>query len=522
MTEEIEISLKMEEKPRMSRGRRYEEPKLNMKKVFAVLLAIVVIVMSVFIIKGILAKDEKTGGNITSKTYFSAYKDNKWGVIDEKGDTVIEPSYEEMIIIPNNKTDIFLCTYDVNYDTGEYQTKALNSKNQEIFTEYSKIEAVPNSDENNNLWYEDNVLKVQKDGKWGTIDNTGKELLKPEYDNIEAMKGIKNALLIQKDGKYGIANNTGSIVLETKYTEITNLGEDDKAGYIVKDDTGLYGIVDYAKNVILPNQYQEIEKVYGNDLYVVSQDGKQKVVNKNGEDVLTDGFEQISAILKTKDQGVIYNTSGKYGVMTLSGEVKIEAQYDNLVEAKANVFIASKDGKQGIIDIDNNEKVAFIYNTISYNETGDIYIAEDESFNSHVMNTNFEIQQTGILIEINTESGYFALRQNDETKYYNFRFEERDKKDILSNHTLYLDKKDNQYGFVDKEGNVVVEYMYDDATEQNAYGYAAVKKDGKWGAINNKGEVIQEPKYDLEDYLMVDFIGKWHLGKDLNMNYYHQ
>ena len=39
----------------MSRGRRYEEPKLNMKKVFAVILAIVVIIMSVFIIKGVFS-----------------------------------------------------------------------------------------------------------------------------------------------------------------------------------------------------------------------------------------------------------------------------------------------------------------------------------------------------------------------------------------------------------------------------------------------------------------------------------
>ena len=65
----------------MSRGRRYEERKLNMKKVFAVILAIVVVIMSIFIIKGIFSKEEKTGG-ITSKTYFAAFKDNKWGVID--------------------------------------------------------------------------------------------------------------------------------------------------------------------------------------------------------------------------------------------------------------------------------------------------------------------------------------------------------------------------------------------------------------------------------------------------------
>ena len=491
----------------MSRGKRYEERKLNKKKVFAVILAIIVIIMSVFIIKGIFQK-ESTRGEITSKTYFAAYKNNKWGVIDENGNTVIEPSYEEMMIIPDNKTDIFLCTYDVDFDTGEYSTKALNSKNEEIFTDYSKIEAISNHDKNNNLWYEDNVLKVQKDGKWGTINFEGKTVLNTEYDSIDVIPGVENALLIQKNGKYGVADREGRIILDTNYAEITNLGKTNRDGYIVKDDAGLYGIVDSSKKVVLQNQYQEIEKIYGNNLYVVTQDGKQKVINNNGEDVLTQGFEQIAAILKTKDQGVIYISNGKYGVMNLTGEVLIEAQYDNLVEAKANIFIATKGEKQGIVDIENNEKVPFQYQSITYNETGDIYVAEDENFNSNILNTNFDVQQTGILIEINADKGYFELRQGDEYKYYNFRFEEKNETEILSNNTLYLDKKDNLYGFVDKDGNVVVEYMYDDATEQNEYGFAAVKKDGKWGAINNKGEVVQEPTYNLDDYFVIDFIGK--------------
>ena len=46
-------------------------------------------------------------------------------------------------------------------------------------------------------------------------------------------------------------------------------------------------------------------------------------------------------------------------------------------------------------------------------------------------------------------------------------------------HQLFLSKKDGKYGYVDKKGNVVVDYIYDDATEQNKYGYAGVKKDGK-------------------------------------------
>ena len=123
---------------------------------------------------------------------------------------------------------------------------------------------------------------------------------------------------------------------------------------------------------------------------------------------------------------------------------------------------------------------------------------------------------------MNQEKGYIELRQNDEYKYYNFKFEEKDVKEILNNNTIYLSKKDGKYGFVDKDGNVVVDYKYDDATEQNEYGYASIKKDGKWGSVDNKGNVVIEPTYDLEDYLMIDFIGNWHLGKDLNMNYYNQ
>ena len=69
---------------------------------------------------------------------------------------------------------------------------------------------------------------------------------------------------------------------------------------------------------------------------------------------------------------------------------------------------------------------------------------------------------------------------------------------------------------------MVVDYIYDDATSQNNFGYAAVKKDGKWGSIDDRGTVIQEPTYNLDDYLTIDFIGRWHYGKDLNMNYYNQ
>lgn len=184
----------------MSRGKRYEEPKLNLKKVFAVIIAIIVIIMFICVITGVFTKEQDLS-KIVSNSYFPVFKDNKWGVINSKGETIIDPSYEEMITIPNNKKDVFLCIYDVNYETNEYKTKALNSKNEEILTGYEQIEAIQNTDQNNNLWYEENILKVKKDNKYGIINLDGKEITPCEYEEIIPILGIKDALKVKKGRK---------------------------------------------------------------------------------------------------------------------------------------------------------------------------------------------------------------------------------------------------------------------------------------------------------------------------------
>lgn len=503
------------------RGRRYEEPKLNMKKVFAVIVAIVVVIMFIFIIKGILTKD-KEQVKITSKDYFVVFQNNKWGVIDSNGNNVIDPSYEEMITIPNSKSDVFLCIYDVNYGTGEYKTKALNSKNEEIFTQYEQIEAISNKDSSNNIWYEENNLRVKKDGKYGIIDLTGKELVACQYDEIVAIEGIKNTLKVTKDGKVGVLDSEGKEILGVQYIDVTNLGKDNKEGFIIKGEDGKYGIVDYSNQTILEPKYDEIEKVHGNDMYVVKQAGKQILVKKDGTEVLNTGFDEIKAILKNTDNGIIYTKSGKYGVMKITGEELIEPNYDELKEAKSGLLIAKQNEKYGVIDLQKVTKIEPNYTAITYNEKADLYVAEKEDYSCDVIDNTFTTRQSGILIDLDDEKGYLELKQGEEYKYYNFKFEEKNITEIHSSNTLFKSKKDGKYGFVDKDGKVIVDYQYDDATEQNTYGYAGIKKDGKWGVIDNKGNIVQEPTYNLEDYLKIDFIGRWHLGKDINMNYYNQ
>lgn len=73
-----------------------------------------------------------------------------------------------------------------------------------------------------------------------------------------------------------------------------------------------------------------------------------------------------------------------------------------------------------------------------------------------------------MISEINTSKGYIRIYTNNEYKYYNFKFEEKEASEVLTANKLFLSKKDGKYGFIDSNGRVVIDYIYDDATEQNS------------------------------------------------------
>ena len=499
----------------MSRGKRYNpDAKLNYQKVFAVIIAIAVVIMFIFIMKNVLKEREKITGD---NEYFAFYAQNKWGVINQNGEQVITPAYQEMIVIPNKKKDVFICTFNINEENGTYQTKAINSKHEEILTGYEQIEVLENIDQNDNVWYEENILRVKENGKYGLIDLNGKELLPSEYDEITVLEGLENSIIIKKDGKVGLVNDNGSIIVEPQYKEIKNLGNTYKEGYITINEEGKYGVISATKKQTLENIYEKIEQTYLNDYFVVTVMGKQKLINSKGNILIEDGFDEIKSVTS---KGLIFVKNNLYGEMSPSGEITIEAKFQDLKEAKEETYIAKQNDKYGIIDQLQNVYIEFNYTGITYNKDAKLYIAEDAQYRTTIIDDKFNVKATGILSEINTDKSYIRMRIDKEYKYYNLKGQEISSEEALDGNTLFLSKNGGKYGYVDKKGNVVVDYIYDDATEQNEYGYAAVKKNGLWGSIDKSGKEVIEPKYNLENNLKIDFISKWHLGEDLNMNYY--
>lgn len=505
----------------MSRGKRYDgEQKLNIKKVFAVLIAILVIIMFVLGIQKLFDKEGSIPQKAVALKYFPVYTNQKWGVIDSKGNVIIEPIYEEYIVIPDSSKPVFICTTDVNYSKNTYDTKVLNEKNEEIFTEYDLVEAIENYDSSNNLWYENNLLKVSKDNKYGIIDINGNKIADCKYDSITSLKGVENSLLTEENGKYGIIDNIGSVIIENKYKEIEPISNKYEEGYIVKNEDGKYGVINYTKTVAVEEKYQDIKNIYcGGKYYIVKESNKWKVIDTTGKKYL----ENYDNIISVNSENAVVEKNNKYGVVSVTdNKTLIDIKYDSLEYSLGNNYIAKSNSKYGIINTNGDTVVELKYSNMVYRNTANFYEGINKNYTSDLFDSDLNLKLSNVIVsEVNEQGGYTKVRENEDYKYYNFKFEEKKATEILAGNTIFASKnEEGKYGFVDKNGNVVVNYIYDEVREQNDYGYASIKKDGLWGAVDSRGQIAVSPSYNLDNNILVEFIGKWHLGEDLNLYYF--
>lgn len=505
---------------RRNRGRRFDnEPKLNMKKVVATIVALLVIIMVIYsMILSLNKKSKEQQVLPESVSYFSAYADSKWGVINNKGDKLSNISYDEMVVIPDSTKNIFIATYDVDYKNGTFKTKAINEKNEQLFSNYTNVSALVNYDTSNKVWYNNEVLKFERDGKYGLIDFSGKEVLPANYEDISTMQGIEKTLILTKDGKYGLYNSVSKTVFaDTTYTSVAPFGKTYNDGYIVKNENGKYGILGSEGKIILDATYDKIMKVSGNDKYVVQDGVKTKLISKDGTTILETGFDEI---IEIDGDNLVIKKAGKYGIINTTGETLIDPAFDYLENCFGDYYIAKTAGNYGVINLNKDICIEIKYKDIKYRNDIASLICENEDYTSDIYNRELKFVLTGTISKVDSEKGYIRARVGNEYKYYNLQYQEITNKEALKNNTLFLVKENGKYGYVNKDGQKVVDCIYDDAQEQNEYGFCAVNKDGKWGVLQQNGSVLLEPSVSLDSNININFIGTWHLSENNELNTY--
>ena len=485
------------------------------------------------------------------KAVFICYNDENTKVLNQNQEQIYtEYSNIQPIRLKNIASDLM---YEKNVLTYEQDGKIglMNLEGEAIAKPiYESIEGLP---------YKEGELLVKQEGKYGVINNKGNELVKAEYDQIAVDNyttedaGYKNAGYIvsnttENGYRYGYIDVNGNVILTPEYNEISRIVDikDDANVYLITAQNGQYGMFknneqviknEYQSiaynsengtltlektkrfgvatidgNIIIPIEFTQIDST-GMYIYATDVDGNIQVYQKDGTKAEVDNTVYI---LETENENYkikIDNAQGSaYSILDKDGNQLTTANYAYIDYLYDNYFIVSvTGGKVGVINDKEEPIIEIKYDSIEKLE-GTNYIVTRLSENNSAQIYDRNLKQLCDMSNaiIDTENDYVKIYNDTETKYFDLEGNEKQNTEVLGNNSIYAKSQDGKWGFVDQSGNVVVDYIYDKATDLNSYGYAGIEQDGKWGVVDAEGKVIVEPTYVFNVKTEPEFIKEYY------------
>ena len=517
---------------------------MNKKRIIILALAIILIIaVAVFLVIYFnkRAKYVFDVVEVSNIEYNTINVDDRIGVINGKGDIVIEPKYD-VIQIPDPSKPIFVCLSNYNSETKEYETKVLNDRKEQVITGYQTIQAIPRENTSDGVPFENTVLKYKKDGKIGLIDLEGNEITEPIYDEITAVTYKEGMLLVKQEDKYGVININGIDVIKPEYDSINIDNYFDintryqMTGFItckINDDGYRYGYINYKGEVVLDTEYTQIERVTEiedeKDIYLIAFKDGQAGLLKNDEIILNHEYEDI--MYYSYNDVFIIQRNSKQGVTDRNGNIIINPQYSNI--SFGGIYVnATLDNEVKILDLNGNEiNDGYISKLptkdgehfIVYGEDG-IYKIIDKNGN-FIIDRNYtnieEVSNTYFIVASDKNNGIIDLtgkslvdlRYNSIVELPNTNLLQAN---ISETSTISLINANMQIVATMDEAELVV---YDDyirlysETDNKYFDYSgneltakdlfpdnklyARKINGKWGFVDNNGNLKVKNEYEM-------------------------
>lgn len=522
----------------------------NVKIMVAVILVLIAIIIGIVIFK--VSTKDRTVAVIEQEPYeyFTLYSlDEKVGVVDKKGKTLIEPEYTT-IYIPNQSKEVFFC-----FNGDEY--KVLDSKGKDIFTEFSSVSPITISD--TSLEMEKQVLCYEENGKLGLVDFEGQKLSGAIYEKVESLKNKPGCILVKKDGLYGVLDSFGNTVVDIKYNSVKSdefCSEIEgylKTGYIVTEKTNsgiIYGYIDYNGEMLVEPKYENITRAleYQNedDIYLIFMERGKKGVIKNKKVIIKSKYQAINYY--DPSDVFIVNKNGKYGFYDSEGAEILKPEF-TAYSIAGDYISVKKDENTLLYDLHGNLVNSNNYRSIS--ETGNpaYFIAQDEHGYYSIISKDTEIKNNytnityafdnffvftteegfyGILdlysgIEVEAEYEFITVLENakalEARKNTTVDIYSEDIEKVLTMENGIVESvnkdytaifSDTELEYINSEGKIVPNTeVYDD---YKLYSYQA--EDGKWGYKDATGNVVVDCRYDLVTELnQYGFAGIYQEGK---------
>lgn len=249
---------------------------------------------------------------------FVVQKSSKQGVIDDKGNKILDIEYDYIMISGNKinaKKDNIIRIFDINGKEEEYNNETILAIEDEQY-----------------------FITINKEDKFGVLDANGNRLIGNEYSYIEY--AFDDCFIATKDNKVGIIDKNGNQKIDFKYNVIQRI-EDTKVlqGILENQEIHLYN-----SNLDKTLELNDASiKVENNNIKILTET-KREYLDENGNRLENKDIFKDSSLLS-------YEENGKWGFKDKEGNVKVEAIYDMVTELNPYGYAAvKKDDKWGVIN----------------------------------------------------------------------------------------------------------------------------------------------------------------------------
>lgn len=447
----------------------------------------------------VVEEDEKFGvidknGNVIVEPVFDEIRsfqeglaaveiDGKWGFINKNGKTIINAIYRQAFDFRDGLASVFGQQGWLIIDT-------LGNKNDKIPYYFRP-------------YFHDGIALVSDQGKIKVVDTNYHVLLSPI---VEAVGDFKNGLALVKKG------------------HMSTFGE--------PKPYSLNWFIDTTGRTVLIPTSNRVED-FSDGLSLIGPYGEELFIDKTGEEVLepwrmrnfVGGYRTVQPF--SEGLAAFSNEEGFWGYMDKNGNIVIEPKYsDAWPFSNGLAFVGFPNGMEieKVDEIDTSGAIVgqreilipmIMYGCIDKN--GNVIIPPIKTW---TRGSVFKDSVALVATVLNRSSDYYLpedAETDDQTyeeskevyKYYNMKGELLDITDDFDDEYikfndfsdgLALVRKNNLYGFIDKKGNAVIDFMFCEASDFHE-GLAKVLINDKYGYIGKTGQIVISPQYtDAADF----------------------
>ncbi|MTI31508.1 WG repeat-containing protein, partial [Xanthovirga aplysinae] len=433
--------------------------------------------------------------------YLLVQEAGKYGLMDENGKMALPTDFDSLKI----KRDFFFVK---KREGKEAKWVILNKKGKRIN---------PLNYENIGHLQENGLYPVQRNKRWGYVNEQGIEIIPCKYDSIFDFKGGR-AKVFYHDG-YGLIDEEGNWKSRPFFENILLLDHENS----IQIRKGESLLVDKEGRVLYKSE-NILKRKDGKSVIEIDSQGKMGLINSWGKRLLKIEYDKISQLLQ--DSVYVFQKGENFGVLSKSGRVLLGL--NNPIQDFLGIsddYLAVKiKNRYGFVDVEGRLRIANRYEGIQpfSEEKAAVKILGKwgyvDKLERIIVQPHYkEVQSFKNGLAIVKESGKYGLINSKGELVQKAEF---DKIQPL-NDGKYISYKGNRLGLIDVDGRRISPPKYD-AIKVLGNGFMIVQNNGLYGLLRKDGVSVIAPIYQslvYDPYNQLYLVSKSSKSKTISMGH---